>query len=70
MFDMRATFSYTSASSSDATPVNGLTGDGVWNRDGYHNEGVTFDPALAHQDNTISGKLKPTAADPAGKAGS
>lgn len=49
MFDMRDSFSYASASSADATPVNGLTGDGVWNRDGYHNEGVTFDPALAHQ---------------------
>ena len=49
MFDSRDAFSYVSASSADATPVNGLTGDGVWNRDGYHNEGVTFDPALAHQ---------------------
>ena len=27
----------------------GLTGDGVWNRDGWFNEGVTFDAALAHQ---------------------
>jgi hypothetical protein len=49
MFDSRDAFSYVFASSMDATPVNGLTGDGVWNRDGYHNEGVTFDPALAHQ---------------------
>jgi len=49
MFDMRDAFSYVSGSSTDATPVNGLTGDGVWNRDGYHNEGVTFDAALAHQ---------------------
>jgi hypothetical protein len=49
MFDMRDAFSYVNASATDATPVNGLTGDGVWNRDGYHNEGVTFDPALAHQ---------------------
>ena len=49
LFDMRDAFSYVSVSSTDATPVNGLTGDGVWNRDGYHNEGVTFDPALAHQ---------------------
>ena len=49
MFDMRDAFSYVSASSTDATPTNGLTGDGVWNRDGYHNEGITFDPALAHQ---------------------
>ncbi len=49
IFDSRDAFSYVSASNQDATPVNGLTGDGVWNRDGYHNEGVTFDPALAHQ---------------------
>lgn len=49
MFDSRDAFSYVSASSTDATPVNGLTGDGVWNRDGYHNEGITFDAALAHQ---------------------
>ena len=49
MFDSRDAFSYLNASATDATPVNGLTGDGVWNRDGYHNEGVTFDPALAHQ---------------------
>lgn len=49
IFDSRDAFSYVSASNTDATPVNGLMGDGVWNRDGYHNEGVTFDPALAHQ---------------------
>jgi hypothetical protein len=49
MFDARDAFSYVNASATDATPVNGLTGDGVWNRDGYHNEGITFDPALAHQ---------------------
>ncbi|MFZ9941190.1 MAG: YHYH protein [Luteolibacter sp.] len=49
MFDSRDAFSYASANATDATPVNGLTGDGVWNRDGYHNESVTFDPALAHQ---------------------
>ena len=49
MFDSRDAFSYRNASATDATPTNGLTGDGIWNRDGYHNEGVTFDPALAHQ---------------------
>ena len=49
MFDSRDAFSYVNGSSTDATPVNGLTGDGVWNRDGYHNESVTFDPAFAHQ---------------------
>lgn len=49
MFDSRDAFSYVNASATDATPTNGLTGDGIWNRDGWHNEGVTFDPALAHQ---------------------
>lgn len=49
MYDMRDAFSYVNASSTDATPVNGLTGDGVWNRDAYQNEAVTFDPAYAHQ---------------------
>ncbi len=49
MFDSRDAFSYRNASTTDATPVNGLTGDGIWNRDGWHNEGVTFDAALAHQ---------------------
>ncbi|WP_395737609.1 YHYH protein [Prosthecobacter sp.] len=49
MFDSRDAFSYVNASATDATPVNGLTGDGIWNRDGWFNEGVTFDPALAHQ---------------------
>lgn len=49
MFDSRDAFSYVNASSTDATPQNGLTGDGIWNRDGWFNEGVTFDPALAHQ---------------------
>lgn len=49
MFDSRDAFSYSTANATDATPTNGITGDGIWNRDGYHNEGVTFDPALAHQ---------------------
>ncbi len=49
MFDNRDTFSYTNASGQDANPVNGLRGDGIWNRDAYINEGVTFDPAFAHQ---------------------
>ena len=42
MFDSRDAFSYVNASATDASPQNGLTGDGIWNRDGYHNEGVTF----------------------------
>ena len=49
MYDSRDAFSYKNSSATDATPVNGLTGDGIWNRDGYFNEGVTFDPGLAHQ---------------------
>lgn len=49
IFDSRDAFSYVNASGTDATPTNGLTGDGIWNRDGWANEGVTFDPALAHQ---------------------
>lgn len=49
LFDNRDTFSYSAANKSDAEPVNGLRGDGVWNRDAYVNEGVTFDAAFAHQ---------------------
>ncbi|MBI5771404.1 MAG: YHYH protein [Verrucomicrobia bacterium] len=49
LFDNRDTFSYNNAAATDASPVNGLRGDGVWNRDAYINEGVTFDPAFAHQ---------------------
>jgi hypothetical protein len=48
-FDNRDAFSYAAASARDASPVNGLRGDGVWNREAYANEGVTFDPAFAHQ---------------------
>lgn len=50
VFDNRDTYSYTNSSSSDASPVAGAgRGDGIWNRDAYINEGVTFDPAFAHQ---------------------
>lgn len=48
MFDSRDALSYRNSAGVDAT-VGGVAGDGIWNRDGYHNEGVTFDPALAHQ---------------------
>lgn len=48
-FDNRDAFSYSNANSVDASPGNGLRGDGVWNREAYANEGVTFDPAFAHQ---------------------
>ena len=49
MFDSRDAFSYSTANAADARPNTAFTGDGIWNRDGYHNEGPTFDPALAHQ---------------------
>lgn len=49
MFDYTDTFSYSTAGGADAQPVNTLRGDGIWNRDAYVNEGVTFDAAFAHQ---------------------
>jgi hypothetical protein len=49
MFDNRDSFSYSTASGADAEPMNGVTGDGVWIRDAFVNEGVTFDPGNAHQ---------------------
>jgi len=48
-FDNRDTFSYIAASGADGSPIGGARGDGVWNREAYANEGVTFDPAFAHQ---------------------
>lgn len=48
-FDNRDAFSYVNAGGTDASPVNGLRGDGVWNREAWANEGHTFDPAFAHQ---------------------
>lgn len=49
MFDSRDAFSYSFDNGSDARPESGFAGDGVWNRDAYTNESVTFDPANAHQ---------------------
>ena len=49
LFDNRDTFSYANASSIDGSPASGQRGDGIWNRDAYINEAVTFDPAYAHQ---------------------
>jgi len=49
LFDATDTFSYINGSASDANPQGGGRGDGVWNRDAYVNEGVTFDSANAHQ---------------------
>ena len=51
-FDNRDAFSYLNAHGFDATPMNQMmygNGDGIWNRDAYPNEQVTFDAALAHQ---------------------
>ena len=50
MFDSRDAFSYDTSAGQDETPnANRIDGDGVWNRDAYVNEGVTFDAANAHQ---------------------
>lgn len=49
MFDSRDAFSYSNANGVDSSPNNGITGDGVWNREAYTNESVTFDAANAHQ---------------------
>ena len=49
LFDATDTFSYINSSASDGSPMGGGRGDGVWNRDAYINEGVTFDAANAHQ---------------------
>ena len=51
-FDNRDTFSYITASGADGSPNGANRGDGVWNREAYANEGVTFDPAFAHQAGT------------------
>ena len=53
LFDNRDTFSYANSSAQDGNPMNGLRGDGIWNRDAYINEGMTFDPAFAHQAGSI-----------------
>ena len=49
IFDTRDAFSYKNSAGTDAAPMNGLTGDGIWNRDAWANEAVSFDPAYAHQ---------------------
>ena len=49
LFDATDTFSYINSSGRDGSPQGGGRGDGVWNRDAYINEGVTFDAANAHQ---------------------
>ncbi|MBT5691660.1 MAG: sulfatase-like hydrolase/transferase [Opitutae bacterium] len=49
MFDSRDAFSYSNSNGRDASPNSGWRGDGIWNRDAWVNEGVTFDAANAHQ---------------------
>ena len=51
LFDSRDAFSYDASEEVDDGPraPAQVQGDGVWNRDAYVNEGVTFDGALAHQ---------------------
>jgi hypothetical protein len=51
LFNTSDTFSYSNASAKDAGPGSGVTGsgDGVWNRDAYTNEGPTFDSGGSHQ---------------------
>lgn len=44
MFDSRDAFSVSASNGTEANP-----GLGIWNRDAYVNEGMTFDPANAHQ---------------------
>jgi hypothetical protein len=51
MFDARDTFSYDTSAGRDQTPGTPATvvGDRIWNRFAWITEGITFDPAQAHQ---------------------
>lgn len=50
MFDARDTFSYDTSAGQDQTPgTQNIQGDRVWNRFAWVTEGITFDPAQAHQ---------------------
>ncbi|MEM9081063.1 MAG: YHYH protein [Verrucomicrobiota bacterium] len=49
MFDSTDTFSYSNREGEDSGPGSGFNGDGIWNRDAFVNESVTFDNANAHQ---------------------
>ena len=50
LFDARDAFSYINNLGIDGTPNgNNGRGDGIWNRDAYENESITFDSANAHQ---------------------
>jgi hypothetical protein len=49
IFNTSDGFSYSVSHAQDASPTAGIgQGDGVWNRDAYPNESVSFDYALAH----------------------
>jgi arylsulfatase A-like enzyme len=64
MFDSRDAFSYDTSAGQDDGPNagRGVNGDGIWNRDAFVNEGVTFDAGNAHQ----AGPLYHYHANPAG----
>jgi YHYH protein len=49
LFDFSDAFSYSTSVGEDSRPMGNFRGDRVWNRDATINEGMTFDPALAHQ---------------------
>lgn len=51
LFDNRDAFSYDTSAGQDDSPTApaAVVGDGIWNRDAFVNEGVTFDAGNAHQ---------------------
>lgn len=50
MFDANDSFSYSNENGRDAEPRARIgRGDGIWNRDAFVNEGITFDAAFGHQ---------------------
>lgn len=50
MFDANDSFSYSNENGRDADPRARIgRGDGIWNRDAFVNEGMTFDSAFGHQ---------------------
>ncbi|MFP6903782.1 MAG: YHYH protein, partial [Verrucomicrobiota bacterium] len=49
LFDATDSFSYINSTGLDGSPLGGGPGDGVWNRDAYVNEHLSFDAAFAHQ---------------------
>jgi hypothetical protein len=52
IFDANDAFSYSTSHGADANPMSAFSGDGIWNRDAWVNEGLTMDPAKAHQQNS------------------